>query len=137
MAKKKAAVKKGTEKAVVNESLSETQDTHPTSLEPNFQPYVVIEDLKKSKVGGDTVAKFTAIVFGDAAIANFAFDLQLNHEFPDIIVIDPSDDSKRAIVRCWFYSRSVSQGAANLLGDPEDDLVVVVVNSRKFKNFQA
>jgi hypothetical protein len=111
------------------------------SLEPNFQPYVVIEDLKKSEVGGDTVAKFTAIVFGDAFISNFAFDLQLNQEFPDIIVIDPSDDNKKAIVRCWFYSRSVSrsvsEGAAICPDELEDDLVVVVVNSRKIKKFQA
>jgi hypothetical protein len=132
MAKKKAAVKNGTERVVVNESLAETQDTHPTSLEPNYQPYVVIENLKKSKVGCDTVAKFTAIVCGEASISNFAFDLQLNREFPDIVVIDPSDDKKQAIVRCWFYSQSGTQCTENLPGDLEDDLTVVVVNSRKF-----
>ena len=137
MVKKKASVKNGTERVVVNESLAETQDTHPTSLEPNYQPYVVIENLKKSKVGGDTVAKFTAKVHGKAVVSNFAFDLQLNKEFPDIVVIDPSDDKKQAIVRCWFYSQSGTQCTENLPGDLEDDLTVVVVNSRKFKNVQA
>ena len=107
------------------------------SLEPNFQPYVVIEDLKKSEVGGDTVAKFTAIVFGDAFISNFAFDLQLNQEFPYKFKMRLSDDHKKATVKCWFYDRLATQGTESLPGDPEDDLVVVVVNSRKFKNFQA
>jgi|688.fasta_scaffold523750_2 hypothetical protein len=137
MDKKKASVKNEAEKASDNESLAETQDTHRTSLKPNCQPYVVIKHLEKSKVDGATRIKFKAKVHGDAVITNFAFDLQLNQEFPYKFKMRLSDDHKKATVKCWFYDRLATQGTESLPGDPEDDLVVVVVNSRKFKNFQA
>jgi hypothetical protein len=136
MDKKKASVNNGAEKVSDNESLAETQDTHPTSLEPNCQPYVVIKHLEKSKVDGATRIKFKAKVHGKAVITNFAFDLQLNQEFPYKFKMRLSDDHKKATVKCWFYDRLATQGTENPM-DLNDDLVVVVVNSRKFKNFQA
>jgi hypothetical protein len=132
MDKKKASMHDGAEKVSDNESLAETQDSLSTGLGPDCHPHVVIKHLKKARVGCDIVAKFTAIVCGDASISNFAFDLQLKRAFPDIVVIDPSDDKKRAIVRCWFYNQPENQCTENSLGDPDDDLTVVVVNSRKF-----
>lgn len=133
MDRNKESVKNGPEKVSSNESRAETQDSLSTGLEPDCHPHVVIKHLEKCQVGWDTVAKFTAIVCGDASISNFAFDLQLNREFPDIVVIDPSEDKKQAIVRCWFYhSHSETQCTEDLPGDPDDDLTVVVVNSRRF-----
>ena len=132
MDRNKESVKNGAEKVSDNESLAETQDSLSTGLGPECHPHVVIKHLEKAKVGCETVAKFTAIVCGDASISNFAFDLQLNREFPDIVVIDASDDKKQAIVRCWFYNQPENQCTEDLPGDPDDDLTVVVVNSRKF-----
>jgi len=144
MAKKKAAVKKGSRKAADKESLAGTRSSQSSRLALNTQPYVVIGELEKFKRKRATLIKFKATVYGEAVITNFSFDLQLNQDFPYKFVIHPSDDHKEAIVNCWFYSRSVSrsvsEGAAifpDNLDDLEDDLVVVVVNSRKFKNFQA
>lgn len=132
MAKKKAAVNNGAEKISDNELLAENQDIHPTCLEPNCQPYVVIKHLEKYNVDGVTRIKFKAKVHGKAVITNFAFDLQLNQEFPYKFKMRLSDDHRKATVKCWFYDRSATQGTEDLPGDPDDDLTVVVVNSRKF-----
>jgi hypothetical protein len=132
MAKKKAAVKKGSRRAADKESLAGTRSSQSSRIALNTQPYVVIEELEKFNRKGTILIKFKATVYGEAVITNFSFDLELNQHFPYKFVMHPSDDHKEAIVKCWFYKRSVPTGTDSLPGDLEDDLVVVVVNSRKF-----
>jgi hypothetical protein len=133
MAKKKAAVKKGSRKAADKESLAGTKSSQSSRIAQNTQPYVVIGELEKFKRKGATLIKFKATVYGEAVITNFSFDLQLNQEFPYKFVMHPSDDHKEAIVKCWFYKRLAPTGTDSLYGDPEDECVIVVVNSKKLK----
>jgi hypothetical protein len=137
MAKKKAAVKKGSRKAADKESLAGTKSSQSSRIALNTQPYVVIGELEKFNRKKATLIKFKATVYGEAVITNFSFDLQLNQDFPYKFVMHPSDDHKEAIVNCWFYKRLVPTGAASLPGDLDDELTIVVVNARKIKKFQA
>jgi hypothetical protein len=133
MAKKKAAVKKGSRKAADKESLAGIRSSQSSRFALNTQPYVLIGELEKFNRKGATLIKFKATVYGEAVITNFSFDLQLNQDFPYKFVIHPSDDHKEAIVNCWFYKRSGPTGTDSLVGDPEDEFVIVVVNSGKLK----
>jgi|LakMenEpi03Aug12_release.lakeMendotaPanAssembly.Ray.scaffolds.fasta_scaffold243933_2 hypothetical protein len=136
MAKKKAAVKKGSRKAADKESLAGTRSSQSSRFALNTQPYVVIEELEKFNRQRATLIKFKATVYGEAVITNFSFDLQLNQDFPYKFVMHPSDDHKEAIVKCWFYKRSVPTGTDSMCGDPDEELFVVVVNSGKIKKLK-
>ena len=132
MAKKKAAVKKGSRRAADKESLAGTRSSQSSRIALNTQSYVVIGELEKFNRKGATLIKFKATVYGEAVITNFSFDLQLNQDFPYKFVMHPSDDHKEAIVNCWFYNVAPT-GTDSLVGGPEDECVIVVVNSKKLK----
>jgi len=132
MAKKKAAVKKGSRRAADKESLAGTRSSQSSRIALNTLPYVVIGELEKFKRKRATLIKFKATVYGEAVITNFSFDLQLNQDFPYKFVMNPSDDHKEAIVNCWFYNVAPT-GTDSFVRDLEDECVIVVVNSKKLK----
>jgi hypothetical protein len=127
MAKKKAAVKKGTKRAADIKPPEKTRATRSGCLEQDSPAYVVFCDytIKKRKEG-DVVVKFCAKAV-NADISSFVFEVIYRGHFPNRYACVSGDCPNSAEIKCVFYGLAKDDHDGSGVGGPEDELIVTVM----------
>jgi hypothetical protein len=134
MAKKKAAVKKRTEKAADIKPPDKTRATRRGCLEQDSPAYVVFSKYTKVKRdNGDKVVGFRATVINHPDISNFAFEVMLNGFYPYSLNCVPTNQSQSAEIECIFHEQAKVDHDGSGVGGPEDELVVTVIARKSLK----
>jgi hypothetical protein len=127
MAKKKAAVKKGSRKSAEIKPPERTLATRSGCLEQDSPAYVLFSDytIKKRKEG-DVVVKFRATAV-NADISSFVFEVIYRGHFPNRYACVSVDYPISAEIRCVFYGLAKDDHDGSGVGGPEDELIVTVM----------
>jgi hypothetical protein len=145
MAKKKAAVKKGTKKAAEIKPPERTLATRSGCLEQDSPAYVVFSKYTLVKRdNGDVIVAFRATTKKHLDISNFAFEVIFNSYYPYALHCTPTNSSQSFEIECIFPKHVKDdhdgfgvRGPVHDLDDLEEDLVgledelIVTVIARK------
>lgn len=127
MAKKKAAVKKRTEKAADIKPPEKTRPTRRGCLKQDSPAYVVFSDYEiKKKRNGDVVARFLATAV-NADISSFVFEVVYRDHFPNKYTCISVDYPTKASIKCVFNGLAQDDPDGSGVVSPDDELVVTVV----------